>query len=227
MNFDELRRKKSVEKLARRACDSGSEVCETVVDICFLFDGSGSIDEQTDFKTMQEFAGRVANSFKISKYGARGGLIVFSDYIRSNRRYTRVETYLKDNETPKQFREAVESSKYIGYRTRIDLGFKLAEEKVFNEGKGARPDVKKIIILLTDGQQNPRRYDPVLASQKLFNDGVNIYAVGIGKYINHDQLVSITRDRSRVFTVDTFKALESPKFVGDVAKGLCERAPPS
>merc|ERR1712168_1577642 len=219
-DFNELNSRAFVNEIARFSCPPSN--CEQKVDICFLVDSSGSINENTDFRMMKEFVERIADTFKISRSGARGGLVLFSDYIGGGSEYTRVESYLTDNDTPARFRRAVQEMKYIGYRTRIDLGFKLAEEEVFNPRNGGRPNVKKIIILLTDGRQTPRNYDPVRASKSLHDQGVSIYAVGIGKFIDHRQLEAITRDRRRVFNIDTFEELLSSKFVAEVSQTACD-----
>ena len=74
-------------------------------------------------------------------------MVVFSDFVseEEHKEYSKVSVYLKDNKTPTQFRRTVEKAHYFGYRTRIDLGFQLAEKDVFNVRHGARPNgVKKV-----------------------------------------------------------------------------------
>ena len=70
---------------------------------------------------------------------------------------------------------------------------------------GHRKNVKKMIFLITDGKQDPRRdhktgavLDPVAASQQMIDGGVHIYAVGVGKRVDREQLVNITRDEKKV-----------------------------
>ena len=96
--FNELRSKDFLNKITRKSCDIDEErVCEQIVDLVFLFDGSGSIDETDDFSKMKEFATRIANKFGISESGAHGGLVVFSDLIdvTKNKYYSKISVYLK------------------------------------------------------------------------------------------------------------------------------------
>lgn len=76
--------------------------------------------------------------------------------------------------------------------------------------------MKKVVILITDGKQNPPKYDPVAASQKLYDEGVYIYAVAIGKDVDSRSLEFITRDPRRVFPAYDFESLDNDDFVKEV-----------
>ena len=70
--------------------------------------------------------------------------------------------------------------------------------------------MKKVIILLTDGAQNPDKkdFDPVAKSQKLFDDGVKIFAVSVlyflmvrqsNSYITHGSLLLKQNNKTMVY----------------------------
>ena len=44
---------------------------------------------------------------------------------------------------------------------------------------GARDNVNKVVFLLTDGKQNPTTYDTLQHAQRLRDNGVKIFAIGI------------------------------------------------
>ena len=70
-------------------------------------------------------------------------------------------------------------------KTRIDLGLQKAHTDLFSPYYGgARPDVKKLAFILTDGKQNPKG-DVSLkdAASKLINDGIKTISVGIGSEV--------------------------------------------
>ena len=88
--------------------------------------------------------------------------------------------------------------------------------------------MKKIVFLITDGKQYPERneetgeqFDPIAASQIMYDNKVSIFAVGIGKHLQKDQLERITRDPHRVFYSETFDKLISDEFVKSVSKESC------
>jgi len=212
------------EKMTKKVCDTATvDKCDDkLVDICFLIDSSGSINERTHWVTIKHFVRTLADRFSISETGAHGAVVVFSDFIKDKKAFTKVVLRLNNKLDATDFGEKVIEIPYIGYRTRMDLGFKLVEEEVFVPKHGARAkNVKKIVVLITDGKQNPAKFDPVAASQKLYDDGVNIYAVGIGNGVNMAQLERITRHPHRVFPASDFNSLANKGFVKNVTKTTC------
>jgi len=191
--------------------------CDYAVDIAFLIDSSDSV--RLEYPKELQFVQEIASGFQISDGGTHAGAVVFSDH--SN--YTRVTIKLNQFSNPYDFNRAIANSPFIGYRTRIDLAFKRVEEELFTIKGGARPNMKKIIFLITDGQQTPRgsNYDPVKASQSLIDKGVKIFAVGVGVSANKTELEQITRYKDRVYFESTFDGILSSDFIKNVSKKLC------
>lgn len=75
--------------------------------------------------------------------------------------------------------------------------------------QSARPNVRKVLVLLTDGRQtqDPDVVALDVASKPLKDMGVKIYAVGVGHKIDKNELEQIASKPSDVFTVDSFTAL--------------------
>ena len=88
---------------------------------------------------------------------------------------------------------------------------------------GLREDTTKIIILLTDGVQNPKKYNPAAVASKLIAKGYNILAVGISKEVNEAELESITKKKDNVFYGDTFDDLDSFSFIDQLTGTYCPR----
>lgn len=90
-----------------------------------------------------------------------------------------------------------------------------------------RADAKKIVILLTDGNQSPKVgrdgtvFDPVKASEPLYKSGAEIITVGITKEVDEKQLEAITRNSDNVFYADTFDELDSSDFIDSIAGAVC------
>ena len=81
-----------------------------------------------------------------------------------------------------------------------------------------RPDAKKVVILLTDGYQNPAKFDPVAPAQSLVKDGAEVIAVGITEGVNEKQLEEIPSDKGnsgdsqlRKQAASASKNVEEPK----------------
>lgn len=70
--------------------------------------------------------------FNISEGGAHAGVVIFSDLNN----YTRVEIRMRDYLNTKDFNEAVRNIPFIGFRTRMDLAFKLTHEQLLTKAGG-------------------------------------------------------------------------------------------
>jgi len=104
---------------------------------------------------------------------------------------------------------------------------------LFHEENGHREDTKSILILITDGKQNPKldktmniKLDPAIAAGSLKKKGIEIFAVGVGTNVDKAELEAITGDSKKVYHASTFDKLISDEFVGDVSKKICHYRPP-
>ncbi|XP_066928415.1 uncharacterized protein [Clytia hemisphaerica] len=201
--------------------------CDFVADVGFLIDASNSIRE--DYLSELQFVKLVTASYGISKEGSHAGAVIYSDFGR----FSTASIKFTDHFSTPSFLKSVEKVEHFGFRTRIDLAFLVAQDQLFTVKGGMRPgkQVKKIIYLITDGEQNPKRsgnriLDPVAASQKFYDDGVIIFAIGVGPLVNKDELERITRDPSRVFLANHPNELAGIDFVYKLASTSCKDAVP-
>ena len=86
---------------------------------------------------------------------------------------------------------------------------------------GLREDATKIIILLTDGVQNPKKYDPAAVAKKLLSKGYIILVVGISPEIDEAELEAIAGYEHNVFYGDSFDELDSFQFVDQITGTVC------
>lgn len=96
----------------------------------------------------------------------------------------------------------------------------MAREQSFTPQNGARPNVEKIAIVLTDGRSN----DPGLTAQEaklLKESGVLVTTVAIGRDILNSELQAIATLPEDVFHVDHFDALEA--IEAEFTKQTCNR----
>lgn len=60
-------------------------------------------------------------------------------------------------------------------------------------------------MVVTDGHSQD---DPVPAAEELRKTGIIVLAVGIGEYVNMDELVDITKDVTKTFRNDSLDKFE-------------------
>ena len=185
-------------------------------------DSSGSVKKY--YKDEKFFVQRIATRFNIIEQGTHGGVIVFSShgYVKTAIKFT-------DYLTTKSFNEAVGLLPFYGYMTRIDHALSLAHKELFTEKGNTRPNVKKLLFLITDGRQNPDniggvKLDPAEEAENLHLGNVQIYAVGVGNKVNLTELQRVTKDPRKVYSVADFQELTGDAFVNNVSQELCQGA---
>ena len=180
-----------------------------------MLDSSGSLREQ--YPQIKSFIKRFASSLDISRDGVRVGVVTFSFYATLSIKFN-------DFTDVAIFREAVEEIPLIGSTTRIDRALKVVNEDLFNESNGARKDITKMLILLTDGSQTKGSdaVDPGKIAKVLRQRDIHIVSVGIGDEVDVDELTHITGDEDRVYTVADFDELITGRFIRKIVSKSCE-----
>ncbi|XP_039377871.1 matrilin-2 isoform X9 [Mauremys reevesii] len=160
-------------KMCRR-CTEGP------IDLVFVIDGSKSLGED-NFEVVKEFVSGILDSLEISPKAAQVGLLQYSSQVRT-------EFTLRQFSTAKDMKKAVSQMKYMGKGSMTGLALKQMFERSFTEAEGARPfsaEVPRVSIVFTDG----RAQDEVSEwAGKAKQNGITIYAVGIGKAIEEELL---------------------------------------
>ena len=157
------------------------------------------------------------------------GVVVFSSgaYVKVAIPFSREYSSLKD------FSEEVDKLPLYGYQTRIDKALKVANDELFSTENGARPNVRKVLLLVTDGNQNPpppkfdgleKVFPPHEVAKALHDKNISIYAVGIGRKVERSQLESITRRPQNVYMLNNFDDLVADEFIKNITKKACEPA---
>lgn len=202
-------------------CEPGKATVDVVTDVVFMLDASGSL-YQDGFRREKDFVKNVIDKMgEITYDGTHVGIIVYSDEAN-------IRIKLNDHYSNYELKRAIDDLPYDAQGTRIDLGFKEAK-KIFNDDTdhGARGNSKKVLILLTDGQQTyvPRVTEPSVVAKELVADGIDIFAIGIGPEIDRVELESFISKPEYLFL-----APEIDKIVSAVSEEIttalkCEGGP--
>ncbi|KAM7337041.1 hypothetical protein ACRRTK_003160 [Alexandromys fortis] len=209
-NFDSLKNIKN--EIVYRICsEKGCEDMKS--DIMFLVDSSGSIGD-ANFETMKTFMKNLVGKIQIGANETQVGVVQFSDY---NKEEFQLNTFF----THKEIYAAIDRMSPINRNTLTGSALTFVNE-YFDLSKGGRPQVRKFLILLTDGQAQDEVGGPAMA---LRNKSVTIFSVGVYG-ANRAELEEISGDGSLVFHVENFdhlKAIENKLVFRVCALHDCKR----
>ena len=145
---------------------------------------------------------RIVHRFGISQSGTHAAVIVYSTTAQVEIPLARYFSYPR-------FYYAVGRLPYRRGVTRIDLALKAAANDVFDEEGGARSNVPKILIVMTDGYQT-RTTDSVSLDKAILPlraKGVQVYALAIGQYTKDYELRLIVEKKKDIFRANSFSRL--------------------
>uniref|UniRef100_I3KW07 VWFA domain-containing protein n=1 Tax=Oreochromis niloticus TaxID=8128 RepID=I3KW07_ORENI len=182
---------------------SSPDVCPTQVDIAFLLDGSGSVSI-SDFQTMTKFVEDLIKSFL--SVDAQFSVSQFSSLPR-------VHFYFKKFSSSGSLKTEIDGITQLGGSTHTAKAIRHVVNNVFTPQRGSRPDVKKVLIVITDGQSNDR-YDLGNAAQLAGNQNIVRFAIGVGNAFFQPEAkkelrtIASSPSDNHVFQVQNFNALE-------------------
>uniref|UniRef100_A0ABI7YN09 VWFA domain-containing protein n=1 Tax=Felis catus TaxID=9685 RepID=A0ABI7YN09_FELCA len=195
-------------------CAAATGLCQPIslhkcpsqeMDIVFLIDGSGSID-QRDFKQMKDFVIAVMGQFEGTN--TLFSLMQYSNHLEIHFTFTKFQR----SSSPQSLVDPIRQLKGLTFTA---TGILKVVKELFHSRNGARESAKKILIVITDGQKykDPLEYSDVMPLAE--KAGIIRYAIGVGDAFQEptarEELNTIgsVPSQDHVFKVDNFAALSS------------------
>lgn len=178
------------------------------LDLVFAFDSSGSVGP-VNFSKEKEFAANVSSIFNIGLGATQVGAVSFSGITYF---VLPLNTFISGQ----SLREGLTAIEYntfpgSGPNTNTSGALRTIRGQLFTEEGGARPPelaFPRVVIVITDGRSNVDQELTLPAAAALHDDGVIVFAVGIGREIRVEELEGIASDPSFVSTIGGFNVVE-------------------
>ncbi|XP_064811300.1 matrilin-4-like [Oncorhynchus masou masou] len=183
----------------------GCRTCRSAnIDLILLIDGSKSVRPQ-NFELVKQFVNQVVDSLDVSAHGTRVGLVQYSSHVRT-------EFALKMYEKADDIKKAVMNVEYMEKGTMTGLALKHMMENSFSEAEGARKNIPQVGLVFTDGRSQD---DITEWAKKAKEEGVTMYAVGVGKAVEDElrEIASEPLDKHFFYTTDF-------TFINQIAENL-------
>lgn len=189
-------------------CSLGVDV---QADVVLLVDGSYSIGKK-NFAKVRAFLEVLVNTFDIGPNKVQIALVQYS-------KDSFTEFYLNTHQNVNGVVKAVRSFPYRGGSTNTGRAMTYVREEIFQTNRGARANVPRVTILITDGKSSDAFKEP---ATKLRNADVEIFAVGVKDAVR-SELEAIANEpaETHVYTVEDFDAFQ--RISKELTQSICLR----
>ncbi|XP_019621658.1 PREDICTED: uncharacterized protein LOC109467934 [Branchiostoma belcheri] len=187
--------------------------CQVEMDLIFLLDGSASVGH-LNFEKEKKFCRQLVSDFDIGPNKTRVATIQYS--------IEQQDEFWFDLPDVHTLRNALGQIVYMdGPGTETGKAIMYMASR-FPQREGA----KKIAIVITDGKNNPEsRVSVRMAADRAREDGITLYAVGVGTEVDLRELTDLAGDPTRVYNVEDFQSLSAFAEQGPLQTELCLSEP--
>ncbi|TSO25219.1 Collagen alpha-1(XII) chain [Bagarius yarrelli] len=180
-------------------------------DIVLLVDGSYSIG-LANFAKVRSFLEVLVNSFDIGNNKVQISLVQYS-------RDPHTEFALNKHHEISAVVKAIRTFPYRGGSTNTGKAMTYVKEKIFVSSRGARDNVPRVMVLITDGKSSDSFKDP---AANLKNADVEIFAVGVKDAVRSElEAIANSPAENHVFEVEDFDAFE--RISKELTQSICLR----
>ncbi|XP_077409700.1 collagen alpha-1(XII) chain isoform X3 [Vanacampus margaritifer] len=189
-------------------CSLGVDV---QADVVLLVDGSYSIG-LANFAKVRAFLEVLVNSFDIGPNKVQISLVQYS-------RDPYTEFLLNTHPDLSGVLKAVRSFPYRGGSTNTGKAMTYVRDRIFQLANGARPNVPRVAILITDGKSSDAFQQP---ATKLRDADVEIFAVGVKDAVRSElEAIANSPAQTHVYTVEDFDAFQ--RISTELTQSICLR----
>ncbi|PWA16437.1 hypothetical protein CCH79_00004628, partial [Gambusia affinis] len=189
-------------------CSLGVDV---QADVVLLVDGSYSIGLQ-NFAKVRAFLEVLVTSFDIGPNKIQISLVQYS-------RDPHTEFALNTHHDINAVVKAVRSFPYRGGSTNTGKAMTYVRERIFVPARGARDNVPRVMVLITDGKSSDSFKD---AASKLRNIDVEIFAVGVKDAVRSElEAIANPPADTHVYEVEDFDAFQ--RISKELTQSICLR----
>ncbi|XP_010075842.1 PREDICTED: collagen alpha-1(XXVIII) chain-like, partial [Pterocles gutturalis] len=205
-------------KLIKEICGCGIKCKEIPMELVFVIDSSESVGPE-NFEIIKDFVTALVDRVTVGRNATRIGLVLYSLEVR-------LEFGLNKYTTQQDVKQAIRKMQYMGEGTYTGTAIRKATQEGFF---GARTGVRKVAIVLTDGQTDKReavKLDIVVREAHAAN--IEMYAIGIVntsdptqvEFVHELNLIASDPDREHMYLIDDFNTL--PALESKLVNQFCE-----
>ncbi|CAH2305701.1 collagen alpha-1(XXVIII) chain-like [Pelobates cultripes] len=205
-------------KMIKEICGCGVKCKEIPMELVFVIDSSESVGPE-NFEIIKDFVTALVDRVTVGRNATRIGLVLYSLEVR-------LEFGLNRFTTQQDVKQAIRKMMYMGEGTYTGTAIRKATQEGFF---GARIGVRKVAIVLTDGQTDKREAVKLdIAVREAQAANIEMYAIGIVNasdptqldFIRELNLIASDPDSEHMYLIDDFNTL--PALESKLVNQFCE-----
>ncbi|XP_071977884.1 collagen alpha-1(XXVIII) chain [Engystomops pustulosus] len=194
-------------KMIKEICGCGVKCKMVPMELVFVIDSSESVGPE-NFEIIKDFVTALVDRVTVGRNATRIGLVLYSLEVR-------LEFGLNRFTTQQDVKQAIRKMMYMGEGTYTGTAIRKATQEGFY---GARNGVRKVAIVLTDGQTDKREAVKLdLAVREAHAANIEMYAIGIvnssdptqQEFIRELNLIASDPDTEHMYLIDDFNTLSA------------------
>ncbi|XP_056268635.1 collagen, type XXVIII, alpha 1a [Pseudoliparis swirei] len=204
-------------KIIKEICGCGLQCRDSPLELVFVIDSSESVGPQ-NFELVKDFVNALIDRVAVSREAARVGVVLFSHVDV-------VAVSLQQQSSRGDVKAAVRKMPYLGEGTFTGSAIHRANQLF----RASRPGVRKVAVVLTDGQADPRDAMPFEeAATRAHADGIEMLVIGIMNKTDHlyaefraqMDVIASDPEEEHVYLIDAFRELHS--LESKILNHICE-----
>ncbi|XP_014104620.1 PREDICTED: collagen alpha-1(XXVIII) chain-like [Pseudopodoces humilis] len=194
-------------KLIKEICGCSIKCKEIPMELVFVIDSSESVGPE-NFEIIKDFVTALVDRVTVGRNATRIALVLYSLEVR-------LEFGLNKYPTQQDVKRAIRKMQYMGEGTYTGTAIRKATQEGFS---GARAGVRKVAIVLTDGQTDKREAVKLdLVVREAHAASIEMYAIGIvntsdptqDEFVRELNLIASDPDREHMYLIDDFNTLSA------------------
>nr|XP_054492770.1 collagen alpha-1(XXVIII) chain-like [Agelaius phoeniceus] len=205
-------------KLIKEICGCSIKCKEIPMELVFVIDSSESVGPE-NFEIIKDFVTALVDRVTVGRNATRIGLVLYSLEVR-------LEFGLNKYPTRQDVKRAIRKMQYMGEGTHTGTAIRKATQEGF---AGARAGVRKVALVLTDGQTDKREAVKLeLVVREAHAANIEMYAIGIvntsdptqAEFVQELNVIASDPDGEHMYLIDDFNTL--PALESKLVNQFCE-----
>ncbi|XP_041811938.1 collagen, type XXVIII, alpha 1a [Chelmon rostratus] len=210
--------REEVIRIIREICGCGLKCRESPLELVFVIDSSESVGPE-NFELVKDFVNALIDRVSVSREASRIGVVLYSHVDM-------VVVSLQQQSSQDDVKAAVRQMPYLGEGTFTGSAIHRANQLF----QASRPGVRKVAVVLTDGQADPRdvmQFEET--ATEAHAEGIEMFAIGVvnktdplyEEFQAEMNVIASDPDEEHVYLIDDFRTL--PTLESKILSQICEQ----